>query len=114
MLDNTQIMGDKEVGQFMLFLQLLEQVDDLCLDGDIQSGDGLVADNKFRIQSKSTGDADALPLSAGKLMGIAVLVKGLQPALIHDPVNVIVEFLRRDQLVLPNRFPDDFSDREPG
>ena len=40
-------MGDKDVGQTLFPLQTNQQIDDLCLDGNVQSGDGLVADNQF-------------------------------------------------------------------
>jgi serine kinase of HPr protein (carbohydrate metabolism regulator) len=79
-VDDRQIVGDEEVGDAQLLLELLEGVDDLRLDGDVQRGDRLVADDKFRVYRKRPGNADALALSAGKLMGIAAgLLAGEPP-----------------------------------
>jgi DNA-binding transcriptional LysR family regulator len=47
--DDGEIMGDEEVGQPQLVLQVHEQVHDLRLNRDVQGGNGLV------------GDADPLP-----------------------------------------------------
>ena len=55
-------MGDEEVGQIQLFLQVLEQVDDLGLNRDIQRGNRFVGDDEFRLQRQGAGDADALSL----------------------------------------------------
>ncbi len=49
MLHHTQIVGDKQVGQLILLLQVLQKVNDLCLNGHIQSRHRLVADHELRI-----------------------------------------------------------------
>ena len=49
MLDNAQVMADEQVGQLVLFLQVLEQVDDLRLNGHVQCGNRLVADDKLGV-----------------------------------------------------------------
>ena len=49
-------------------MDLLEQVDDLRLNGHVQCGHRLVTDNELGIQRQSTGNADTLPLAAGELM----------------------------------------------
>ena len=54
-----------------LLLELLKHIDDLGLDGDVQRGDGLVADDEVRVDRQGPGDADALALAAGKLVGVA-------------------------------------------
>ena len=63
-------MGHKQVGDPHLILNLLQQVDDLGLDGHIQGRDRLVTDNESGIQGHGPGNGDPLPLAAGKLMGI--------------------------------------------
>jgi hypothetical protein len=50
--------------------ELCEQVDDLRLDRNIESGDRLVGDNEFGFDSERPRDRDALALSAGELVGI--------------------------------------------
>ena len=44
-----KVMGDKQVSMLVLFLYLHQQVHHLCLDGNVQSGDGFVTDDEFRL-----------------------------------------------------------------
>ena len=64
-------MGDEQVGEAQLLLQVLQQVHHLGLDGDIECGHGLVEDQQLRCQGQRAGDADALLLAAGELGGVA-------------------------------------------
>jgi len=63
-LYDTEIMGNKKIGQMKFFLQILKKVDDLRLNRHIQRRYGLVTDNKLGIQCKGPGDTDSLPLTA--------------------------------------------------
>ena len=58
--------------------QIIQQIDNLRLNGNIQRRNRLVADDKFRSYRKRSRNADTLSLSAGKLMGITVCVFGIQ------------------------------------
>ena len=60
-------MGNKHVGKPLLLLEVKHQVDNLCLYGNVKSGDGFVTHNEFGIQCKSTGNAYALPATSVKL-----------------------------------------------
>src|SRR3546814_16553905 len=60
-----------------LALQLVQQGDDLRLDGDVEGGHRLVADDELRVEDQRAGDADALALAAGELVRIAVPVMRL-------------------------------------
>ena len=62
MLDDGQIVGDEKIRQVALFLQGFQQVDDLRLNGDVQRGDRLIADDELRVQGQRTGNADTLAL----------------------------------------------------
>ena len=55
---HAQVMGDEEVGQIQLFLQVLEQVDDLSLNRDIQRGNRFAATMNFG----SSARARAMPM----------------------------------------------------
>ena len=55
---HRQIMGDEQIGQAQLLLQVLQQVDDLALDGDIERRYRLVADDDV---AGSTASARAMP-----------------------------------------------------
>ena len=75
-LHHGEIVGDEQVGQAELALQVLQQVDDLRLDRDVERGDRLVADDQLGLDRERAGDADALALAAGELVRIALRVLG--------------------------------------
>ena len=70
-LDDAHVVGDEQVGQPELALELLEQVEDLGLDRDVERGDRLVADDEVRLEHERAGDPDALALAAGELVRVA-------------------------------------------
>ena len=76
-----QVVGDEEVGEVEAFLEGAEQVDDLSLNRDVESGDGLVADDEGRVYSKGSCNADPLALAAAELVGVAVHHVGIEA---HD------------------------------
>ena len=45
------------------FLKLLENVDDLCLNRDIECRNRLIADDEFRLGCERAGNADSLSLT---------------------------------------------------
>ena len=59
----------------------------LCLDRDVQGGDGLVGDDHLRLQGQRPRDADALPLTAGELVRVAVVVLRVQADGVHQPLD---------------------------
>src|SRR5579864_7796904 len=63
---------DEEVGQAEVALQLCEQVDDLRSDADIEGRYRLIADDELRPQCQGAGDADALALTAGEFVRVAL------------------------------------------
>ena len=62
-------MGNKNIGEVELVLQIHEQVNDLRLNRDVQCAYRFIANNEFGLEDKRTGDADALTLTTGKFMG---------------------------------------------
>jgi hypothetical protein len=73
-LDHPQVVGNEKVGQVHLFLQLLEEIDDLRLNRNVQGRDRLVADNELRVNSQCARDADALSLPAAEFVGVTVVM----------------------------------------
>ena len=71
-------MGDEQVGQPALLLEVMQQIDDLRLHRNIQSAHRLVADDEFRFNSQCPRNADALALSATELMRIAQRVRWVE------------------------------------
>ena len=71
-------MGDEQIGQVLLGLELVHQVQHLSPDGHVQGGDGLVGHDELGVHDHGPGDAHALALAAGKLVGIPGFVFGQQ------------------------------------
>ena len=70
--DDAQVMGDPDDGHAELLFQAQHQVNDLGLDGDVESGGGFVGDEQGGVARQGHGNADALPLAAGELVGIVL------------------------------------------
>ena len=79
-------MGDEDIGQRQALLQIGQEIDDLGLDRDVEGRDRLVGDDQLRLQRQGAGDADALALAAGELMGEAVQMIGMQA---HQPHQLL-------------------------
>ena len=71
-VDDRKIMPDEEIGQAILLLQVLEQVQHLALHRNIQCGDRFIADDQVRLQRNGAGNADALALAAAELVRVTV------------------------------------------
>jgi hypothetical protein len=70
---DAQIMGDEDHGQRHAFANLVQQAENLRLDRHVQRRDRLVGDQDLGVVGKGSGDADALALTAGKLMRVAII-----------------------------------------
>jgi len=53
MLDHAQVVGDEEVRQLELGLQVLQEIDDLGLDGHVQRRDRLVAHDQLGVSASA-------------------------------------------------------------
>src|SRR5215469_11001180 len=83
MLDDREIVRDEQIGQVLFALQIHHQVDDLRLDRDVEGRNRLVADDQLGVQGQRSGDADALALSARKLVRVAAHLHAAQTDLIE-------------------------------
>ena len=59
-----EIVRDEQVGEPLLGLQVVEQMQHLILHEHIQGGDGLIADNDVGVERHGSCDGDALALTA--------------------------------------------------
>jgi len=71
-LDYPEVMGDKQIGHVEALLQILEQFDNLGLNGHVEGAGWFIEDQQPGMQDNRPGDGDPLALSAGKFMGIAI------------------------------------------
>ena len=62
--DDAEVVRDEEVGDVLLFLELLHEVQYLRAYGDVERGDRLVGDDEFRLHDHCPRQADTLALSA--------------------------------------------------
>ncbi len=67
---DAEIVGDEQQRHAELGLQVLEQREDLRLDGDVERGRRLVGDEQVGAVGERHGDHHPLPLAAGQLVRI--------------------------------------------
>ena len=72
LVDDAQVMCDKDDGGAVLLLELIHQAEDLGLDGHVQGGGGLVGNEDLGPAGQSHGDHHPLAHSAGQLVGVLV------------------------------------------
>ena len=70
--DKRQVVGDEDHCEAELLTQLVEQVDDLLLNGHVQSGGRFVSNDELRVACQSHSDENALTLAAGKLVRVGL------------------------------------------
>src|SRR5207302_8502521 len=72
-------------------------------------GDGLVAHDEAGLDRQRSCDADALPLAAGKLMGVAVDEAGVQAHYAEQLLDPVLPLLSLREVVDVDRLADDVS-----
>ncbi|MMZ62954.1 hypothetical protein D1872_251840 [compost metagenome] len=70
--DDRQIMRNEHIRQVILFLQVLHQIEHLCLNRHIEGRDWLVTHDKFGMKRQCTCDPDPLALTTRELMRITM------------------------------------------
>ena len=109
--DHAQVMGDKQICTVCLILNILHQVYNLGLNGDVQSGDALVCNDQLGIHNQRSRNSDTLTLSAGKLMGITRGVFRRESDLLKKLADQLCPFLTaRDTMMNIKPFTDDVFD----
>ena len=115
MLDDAEVVGDKEIGKAHFPLQILEHIHHLGLDGNIQGGNRLIADDELRTHRQGPRDAHPLPLPAGKLVGVAVGVLAVQAHPLQKGDNALPALLLTGaELVDINGFPHNIPNGHAG
>lgn len=78
MANDAEIVGNKQISKSEIRLQVLKHIDDLRLNGDVERGDRLIADDELGIDRKSSRYTDSLALTAGELVRVAVCVLAVE------------------------------------
>ena len=108
--NDAEVVGDEEIGQAELVLNVLEQVDDLGLHGNVERRNGFVGDDQLGPQRERTGDADALTLPAGELVRKPVVVLGLQADTVEQVLHPALHLPALGEAVQFERVTDDLAD----
>ncbi len=82
------------------FWSCRHQVEHLGPDGHVQGGDGLVGDDEVGLHDEGPGDADALALTAGELVGEAAGELG-QQAHVAEGLGHLLPLFRLGQVEPP-------------
>ena len=112
--DDFEVVGDEQVGQAEVGLEVGEEVEDLGLDGDVEGGDGFVADDELGAQGQGAGDADALALAAGEFGGEPVVVLGVEADAGHQVLDGFLALVAGGGLVDGEGVADDRADPAAG
>ena len=111
--DDREVVGDEDVGEVELLLEVDEQVEHLRLDRDVERRDGLVGDDELRLQHERAREADALPLAAAELVRIAVGGLGRHADALEHLVDDRVALLPRGEVVDAEALGDQVADLHP-
>ena len=93
-LDHAQIVRNEKVGAIRFGLNVFHEVDDLRLNRHVKRGNALVRNDEFRIHDESSGNADALTLTARKLLRITFGVRRRQSDFAQDRPDQCFAFRR--------------------
>ncbi|MNP21772.1 hypothetical protein D3C76_1144050 [compost metagenome] len=113
-LHYRHIVRNKQKCNAHLPLQIEQQIDDLRPNGDIQRRDRLVGNHHLRIQRQRAGNADPLPLTAGKFMGIAPGVLRLEAHALQQPRHPPLGSVALQQVMYPQRLHNRIAHRLAG
>ena len=110
-LDDRDVVGDEQVRELVLLLEVHQQVQHLSLDRDVEGGDGLVPDDEARAERQRPRDADALALPPGELVGELVHALGAKPHALEQRGDPLPLLLAGRDLVHGEWLADDASNR---
>src|SRR3954447_2156888 len=110
---DREVVGDEQERDAELLLDALEQVDHLGLDRHVERRDRLVGHQQLGVEGEGPGDADALTLAAGELVGEPVVVLGVEADDLEQLLDPVEDLVLRDDVVDAQRSAHDRSDRVP-
>ena len=103
-------MGDKQIRNAEITLEIEQQVDNLPANRNIQRRNGFVGNDHFWIQCQRASNADALALTAGKLMRVTVDVLGVEAHDVEELAHGLHALLFGAHVVDRHGLRDDLAD----
>ena len=88
-LHHIQVVSNKNIRKAELLLKIDEQIDHLCLDGDIQCRYRLIANDQFGMKGKGPGNSYPLALSSAEFMRISIDLFGAEAHFLHEGHDVV-------------------------
>ena len=89
-LNDAHVVRDEDIGKSHFLLQFHHQVHHLSTDGDVERGNAFIGHDDLGFERKRTGNTDALTLTAGEFMRVAVShVRGESHALKEQRYAVV-------------------------
>ena len=70
--DKSQVVGHEDHCESQLFTQLVEQVDDLLLNGNVQCGGRFIGNDELRVTSQCHCDQNSLTLATGEFVRVGL------------------------------------------
>ena len=70
--DKSQVVGHEDHCESQLLTQLVEQVDDLLLNGNVQCGGRFISNDELRVTSQCHSDQNALTLATGEFVRVGL------------------------------------------
>ena len=113
MLNDRQVVRNEQVREAAVALQVAEQVDDLGLHRDVERRNRFVADDELRLDRQRPGDADALPLPAGKFVRILRRIFTTQPDFLEELPDALIGGRAFGETVHGQSFADSGADGHP-
>ena len=94
--DDREIVGHENEGETIAPSKILEEVQDLCLDRNVEGGRRLIEQQEIRPDRQRAGDGGALPLASGEFVRQCALKIGIKtdvveqaPDLLPDPLTPV-------------------------
>ena len=109
-----QVVGNQQVADIVLLLQILQQVHHLRPDGHIQRRHRLVQHNQLGVGHQRRGYGDALPLPAAELVRVVVGLLRVQADLRQHLGHPVVLFAFGNAAVDHQRLRHDVPHPHPG
>ncbi len=91
---DIEAVGDEEITQAHIALQIEQEIEHLALHGDIERGDGFVTDDELGLQCNGARDANALALPTAEFEREAVGRGGAEADFVEQISHPLPPFLR--------------------
>src|SRR6266568_2012813 len=109
--DDAEVVRDQQVRQVLPSLNVLEQVEDLRLDGYVEGARRLVQEGEYGLGGQGAGDGDPLTLSTGELVGETVQMVGAESDFLEQLRRSLHRLRARHEPVDQDRLGDDVLDQ---